>query len=133
MTESGSPLPQDAVARFAADAKELRQRTEAARAALESATATQTDGAVTVTVDVSGALVGLRLAPSAMERGPDALARAVLRTARSGRVQALRQAQRDVAAIVGPDSRAVAILRRQEHDLEPPSEPEPDGSAGLGW
>jgi DNA-binding protein YbaB len=134
MTESGSPLPagQEAVARFAARARELRQRTEAARAALQRATATQTSGAVTATVDVSGALVGLQLAPSALDQSPDALARAVLATVRSGRARALRQAQQDVAAIVGPDSRAVAVLRRQEHELEPPSEPDPEQDRFIG-
>ena len=138
MTDSGSRLPagQDAVARFAAGARQLRQRTEAARAALQAATATQTNGPVTAIVDVNGALIGLRLAPSAVDQGPDALAHAVLVTARAGHARALRQAQQDVAAIVGADSAAVAILRRKEHELVAPTEgadePESDGFVGRG-
>ena len=137
MTESGSRLPagQDAVARFAAGARQLRQRTEAARAAIEGASATETNGPVTATVTINGALIGLRLAPSAVDQGPDALARAVLATARAGHARALRQAQQDVAAIVGPDSAAVAILRRQENELDRPAEPvetDDDGFAGRG-
>jgi hypothetical protein len=94
---------------------------------------------VTATVDVNGALIGLRLAPSAVDQGPDALARAVLMTVRAGRARALRQARDDVAAIVGPDSAAVAILRRQADELaessptgDDPAEPESDGFTGRG-
>jgi DNA-binding protein YbaB len=112
------------VARFAARARELRQRTEAAKTAILSASATATtgDGAVTATVDANGVLTGLQLTPSASDRGMDELARDILTAARTGRINALELARQDVVEIVGPDSAAAAVLLRQERELaEPPN------------
>ncbi len=143
MTGSDSVLPSgpDAVARFAARARELRQRTEAAKTAILSATATATtgDGAVTATVDTNGVLTGLQLTPSANARGMDELARDILTAAHTGRINALERARQGVVEIVGPDSAAAAVLLRQERELAEPPQAEPvdadddgDGFAGRG-
>ena len=117
------------MARFAAGARDLRRRTEAARAALHEATATETvaDGAVTVTVDADGVLTGLHLAPSAADLGLEALARTVVSATRTGRAAALERAERDVAALVGEDNAAVGVLRRQRAELEPTPDEDADG------
>ncbi len=126
MTGTGSVLPSgpDPVARFAARARELRQRTEAAKTAILSASATVTtgDGAVTAAVDANGVLTGLQLTPSANARGMDELARDILTAARTGRINALERARQDVVEIVGPDSAAAAVLLRQERELATPQD-----------
>jgi DNA-binding protein YbaB len=111
-----------AVAEFKDKLTALHARTEAARAALgaASATVTSTDGAVTVSVGAGGVLNDLSFGPSAFDRGPDALAAAVVATVRTAKVRALEQAEHDLTDIVGADSGAVAVLRRRRAELAGP-------------
>ncbi|WP_156756199.1 YbaB/EbfC family nucleoid-associated protein [Actinokineospora pegani] len=75
----------------------FRRQTEALREAQEaasraSASLTSKDGLVRVSVDSSGALSALDLAPSAFDRStPEALARTVLELARQGAAQVRQQ------------------------------------------
>ena len=111
-----------AVAGFKDQLTALHARTEAARAALgaASATVTSTDGAVTVSVGAGGVLSDLSFGPSAFDRGPDALAAAVVATVRTAKIRALEQAEHDLTDIVGADSGAVAVLRRRRAELAGP-------------
>lgn len=127
MTDSAGlpPHAQAAVTHFAEGLARLRERTHAARAALSDAvgTAVSADGAVTVRVDPDGAVTDLRLTAGALDLAVDALAGTVLATARTARLHALEQAERDVAAVVGGHSRAVAVLHRQQQTLAGGSDP----------
>ena len=139
MTDSAAlpPHARAAVTHFAEGAVRLRERTRAARSALESpvGTATSADGSVTVRVDPNGALTDVRLTAGASEHGVDALAAVVLETTRLARVRALQQAEHDLTAVVGERSRAVAVLHRQLQSLvgvaDPSAADEPDGDTGF--
>ena len=71
---------------------ERLQEAQQARSAL-SARLTSPDGLVEVTVDSSGMMTGLKIAPSAFERSrPDALSRMILDLTRRGAIQVRQQA-----------------------------------------
>jgi DNA-binding protein YbaB len=91
--------------------------TQAQRAlARVSATATSRDGAVTVTVDPTGALQRLVLSERTATMTRVQLAAAVVATAREARAEAARRATAAVAPLIGPET--TEILRSHLPDGE---------------
>jgi hypothetical protein len=89
-----------------------RVREAGQRLATLRATASSRDGAVMVTVDPAGALVGLAFAEPAGRLSRAELAELVLDTARAARARAGSQALAAVAA-VAPDPEVLRMLRAQ--------------------
>lgn len=106
---------------------EIVRRAAEAKASLErvSATATSADGAVTVTVNTSGALQELRFGPRADELPRARLAAAVVATAKRAQVQAAQQLTSVMAPVIGADSDAMKFLREQIPAPELPEEESP--------
>src|SRR3954452_14380570 len=94
---------------------EIVRRAAEAKARLEhvSATATSADGAVTVTVNTSGALQELTFGPRADELPRARLAASVVATAKRAQVQAAQQLATVMAPVIGPDSDAMKFLQEQ--------------------
>jgi DNA-binding protein YbaB len=78
-----------------------------------AATATSADGAVTVTVNTSGALQQLAFGPRAQELPLPRLAAAVVATAQRAQVQAAQQLKVVMAPLIGTDSPAMKFLSEQ--------------------
>ncbi len=120
---------------------EIVRRAAEAKARLErvSASATSADGAVTVTVNTSGALQELTFGPRADELPRARLAQAVLATAKRAQLDAARQLTAVMAPVIGADSDAMEFLREQipepelpaeEHHREPRRNPPADDDFG---
>ena len=92
---------------------EIRNRAARAQAALAAveATAASRDGAVTVTVDPSGALRRLVLSERTEAMTRVQLAAAVVATARQAQGDAARLAAEAVAPLVGERSEALRLIR----------------------
>jgi DNA-binding protein YbaB len=105
---------------------DLGRRAAEAKARLEriSATATSADGAVTVTVNTSGALQELAFGPPADELPRTRLAATVVATAKRAQVQAAQQLTSVLAPLIGADSEAMKFLREQ---IPAPELPEEEG------
>jgi DNA-binding protein YbaB len=112
------------IARRAAEAKAKLQRV--------SATATSADGAVTVTVNTSGALQELTFGPRADELPRARLAQAVLAAAKRAQVDAAQQLAGVMAPVIGPDSDAMKFLREQIPAPELPEEESPRSAFTAG-
>ncbi|RJQ92036.1 YbaB/EbfC family DNA-binding protein [Amycolatopsis panacis] len=78
-----------------------------------AATASSTDGAVTLTVNTAGALQKLDFGASADEMPRAALAAAVLATARRAQVRAAEQLSDIMAPVIGEHSEAMKFLEEQ--------------------
>src|SRR3569833_3122645 len=107
---------------------DIARRAAEAKARLErvSATASSADGAVTVTVNTSGALQELTFGPRADELPRARLAQAVLAAAKRAQVDAAQQLAAIMAPVIGADSDAMEFLREQIPTPElPPEEPAP--------
>jgi DNA-binding protein YbaB len=74
-------------------------------------TATSSDGAVTLTVNPTGALLELTIGPRAEELSRVQLAAAILATARRAQAAAAQQAAEVMRPLLGEDSAAMAFLR----------------------
>ena len=107
---------------------EIARRAAEAKARLEriSATATSPDGAVTVTVNTSGALQELTFGPRADELPRARLAASVVATAKRAQVQAAQQLTSVMAPVIGPDSDAMKFLQEQIPAPEVPAEAQPE-------
>ena len=103
---------------------EIARRAAEAKARLErvSATVTSADGAVTVTVNTSGALQELTFGPRADELPRARLAQAVLATAKRAQLDAARQLTAVMAPVIGADSDAMKFLQEQIPEPELPAE-----------
>jgi DNA-binding protein YbaB len=103
---------------------DIARRAAEAKARLErvSATASSADGAVTVTVNTSGALQELTFGPRADELPRARLAQAVLAAAKRAQVDAAQQLTAVMAPVIGPDSDAMKFLREQIPAPEVPEE-----------
>lgn len=103
---------------------DIARRAAEAKARLErvSATATSADGAVTVTVNTSGALQELSFGPRADELPRARLAQAVLAAAKRAQVDAAQQLTAIMAPVIGADSDAMHFLREQIPAPELPAE-----------
>lgn len=106
------------IARVAAEAKARLQRV--------AATATSPDGAVTVTVNTSGALQELSFGPRADELPRARLAAVVVATAKRAQVEAAQQLKGIMAPLIGDDSDAMKFLEEQIPEPEIPEEPAPE-------
>ncbi|WP_328451166.1 MULTISPECIES: YbaB/EbfC family nucleoid-associated protein [unclassified Amycolatopsis] len=106
---------------------EIARRAAEAKVRLQhiSATATSADGAVTVTVNTSGALQELTFGPRADELPRARLAAAVVATAKRAQVQAAQQLTSVMAPVIGADSDAMKFLREQIPEPELPEEESP--------
>ena len=133
-----------AIADFGAGVREIRERAESARAAMQSASATVSspDGAVIATVGADGVLTGLSFGAEAASLAHPTLAALVVETSRRAHAAALAEAEQRVAALVGSDTEPVAVLHRDRLAVEPEapaaaSAPEPvddpEGFAGRGF
>ncbi|MGH3630095.1 MAG: YbaB/EbfC family nucleoid-associated protein [Sciscionella sp.] len=102
------------------EAAELGARAEAAKSELQRITGTLTskDGAVTVTVNTSGALQNLSFHPKAESISHTALAATVLDTARRAQLAAARQVTTAMAPLIGNDSDAMRFLQEQVPEPE---------------
>ncbi|WP_245589660.1 YbaB/EbfC family nucleoid-associated protein [Amycolatopsis balhimycina] len=121
------PTPEVAVNRIepaSAGMPEIARRAAEAKAQLEriAATATSPDGAVTVTVNTSGALQELAFGPRADELPRARLAASVVATAKRAQVQAAQQLATVMAPVIGPDSDAMKFLQEQIPAPELPEE-----------
>ncbi len=103
------------IGRVAAEAKARLQRI--------AATATSADGAVTVTVNTSGALQELSFGPRAGELGNARLAAAVVATAKRAQVEAAQQMKGVMAPLIGTESDAMKFLEEQIPEPEIQEEP----------
>ena len=118
--ETASPgMPEIAdITRRAAEAQERLKHI--------AATATSADGAVTVTVNTSGALQQLAFGPRAQELPLPRLAAAVVATAQRAQVQAAQQLKTVMAPLIGTDSAAMHFLEEQIPAPEIADEPAPE-------
>ncbi|MEU7784794.1 YbaB/EbfC family nucleoid-associated protein [Amycolatopsis sp. NPDC049159] len=105
---------------------EIARRAAEAKARLErvSATASSPDGAVTVTVNTSGALQELTFGSRADELPRARLAQAVLAAAKRAQVDAAQQLTAIMAPVIGTDSDAMHFLQEQIPAPELPEEAE---------
>ncbi|WP_326837629.1 YbaB/EbfC family nucleoid-associated protein [Amycolatopsis rhabdoformis] len=110
-----------------ADIAEIGQRAAEAQERLKrvAATATSNDGAVTVTVNTSGALQQLSFGPRADEISRSALAAAVVATAHRAQAQAAQQLHAIMAPLIGENSDAMKFLDEQIPTPEVPEEQPP--------
>lgn len=106
---------------------EIGQRAAEAQERLKrvAATATSNDGAVTVTVNTSGALQQLSFGPRADEISRSALAAAVVATAHRAQAQAAQQLHAIMAPLIGENSDAMKFLDEQIPTPEVPEETPP--------
>ncbi|MGH3436629.1 MAG: YbaB/EbfC family nucleoid-associated protein [Sciscionella sp.] len=106
------------------DVGNLAQRAEEAKAKLQqvASTLTSADGAVTVTVNASGALQELKFGAKADDLPRTQLASAVVATARRAQAQAAQQVTAVMAPMIGTDSDAMQFLQEQIPELVEPEE-----------
>lgn len=118
----------DWLASYQQDVANVAQRAEQARAQLQevAATLSSADGAVTVTVNASGALQSLSFGSKADELPRPQLAQAVVATARRAQAQAAQQVTAAMAPLIGTDSEAMQFLQEQ---IPEPEEPDEQGAA----
>lgn len=111
---------------------EIGQRAAEAQERLKrvAATATSNDGAVTVTVNTSGALQQLSFGPRADEISRSALAAAVVATAHRAQAQAAQQLHAIMAPLIGENSDAMKFLDEQIPTPEVPEEQPPASGPG---
>jgi DNA-binding protein YbaB len=114
---------------------DITRKAETAKARLQqlSATCVSKDGAVTVTVNVSGALQGLSFAPRAHELPLPQLAASVLATAQRAQAQAAQQLTTVMAPLIGTDSEAMKFLEEQLPAPEVPDEEPPPGERRFAF
>jgi DNA-binding protein YbaB len=115
MPSSDSEVAVNRIEPASAGMPDIARRAAEAKARLErvSATASSADGAVTVTVNTSGALQELTFGPRADELPRARLAASVVATAKRAQVQAAQQLTSVMAPVIGPDSDAMKFLREQ--------------------
>lgn len=115
---------------------DITQRAEEAKSQLQeiSATLTSSDGAVTITVNTSGALQKLSFGAKAESLSREKLAASVLSTAHRAQAQAAQQVTAVMAPLIGEDSDAMQFLQEQvpvPDDSESESAPSAADTKGL--
>jgi DNA-binding protein YbaB len=106
--------------------QELLQRAEQTKADIAQVTgvATSEDGAATVTVSATGALLGVSFGRTADKMPKERLADAVMAAARKAQSTAARQVTDLMTPLIGTDSDAMRLLRDQLPQVdEPPKHP----------
>ncbi|KAA2264743.1 YbaB/EbfC family nucleoid-associated protein [Solihabitans fulvus] len=118
----------DWVASYGAEVGNIAEAAEQAKAQLQlvASTLTSKDGAVTVTVNASGALQNLSFGPRADELPRAQLAAAIVATAHRAQAAAARQVTAVMAPLIGTDSDAMKFLEEQ---IPTPEEPEEESPA----
>ncbi|WP_018682317.1 YbaB/EbfC family nucleoid-associated protein [Actinokineospora enzanensis] len=121
------PDPKQVVADYERRTAALLERAEEAKAKIKalSGTATSQDGAVTVTVNAAGALMGLSFGREAEEMPRERLAALVLATAKRAQAGAVGRIAEIMEPVVGGNSAAMRFVREQVPDVEVPDEPPP--------
>ncbi|NKQ56246.1 YbaB/EbfC family nucleoid-associated protein [Amycolatopsis sp. K13G38] len=126
----------DPVSAFSAELDDLRARAEQIQQQLQEASATVSspDGAVTVKVGPSGALLDLSFGSRAYQRPPNALSALVMQLIGSAQQQVSSQVSSSFAELVGEDSAAMEILREfvPESEEDTGEDPDPDPGAAMG-
>ena len=116
---SGGILDPDAarerVAAWKGRVDKLATDTQAMSDRLQQIRVTTSDpgGLAEVTVDSTGALVGLRLTDRIQRTAPDAVAQAVMSLLQQARGQVARQSQEVIAETMGPESAAGQAIAEQ--------------------
>ncbi|HZZ95458.1 MAG TPA: YbaB/EbfC family nucleoid-associated protein [Jatrophihabitantaceae bacterium] len=105
--------PEKLLADYHARVAGIAERAQAARAQIASVrgNATSADGAVTVSVNVQGALEELSFGPSADTMALPELARAILQTSRRARSHATTAGADALVPLIGVDSAAMSQVR----------------------
>jgi hypothetical protein len=105
--------PEELLADYRARVAGIAERAQAARARIATVRgiATSSDGAVTVSVNVQGALEDLSFGPAADSLALAELAATILRTSRKARVQAATAGADALVPLIGTDSAAMSLVR----------------------
>lgn len=106
-------------------AQDLLHRAEKTKADIAKVTgvATSDDGAATVTVSATGALMGVSFGRAADKLPKERLAEAVMAAARKAQATAAQQVTTLMTPLIGADSEAMRLLREQLPTVEePPSQ-----------
>lgn len=119
--------PSELVASYQQEAAAVAERAEAAKAQVRmvQASVTSPDGAVTVTVNATGALQNVSFGARAEQVSRGQLASLVMQTARRAQAQAAQQVTAALAPVIGENSAAMDYLRRQLPDVEESTGDEP--------
>lgn len=105
--------PESFIADYQRRVAAVAEKAQAARERMAAihGTETSSDGAVTVSVNVQGALESVRFGPSAASLSLDSLATTIVSTSQKARVRAARAAADVLEPLVGADSAAMAEVR----------------------
>lgn len=100
--------------------QELLQRAEQTKSDIAQVTgvATSEDGAATVTVSATGALVGVSFGQAADKISKERLAQSLMAATRKAQATAARQVTDLMTPLIGTDSDAMRMLREQLPDVE---------------
>ncbi len=107
--------------------QELLRRAEQAKSDIAQVTgvATSEDGAATVTVSATGALLGVTFNRAADKLPKERLAEAVMSATRKAQSTAARQVTDLMTPLIGPDSEAMRLLQSQLPAVEEPPKHRP--------
>lgn len=105
--------PEELLADYRARVAGIAERAQAARARIATVrgTATSSDGAVTVSVNVQGAFEDLSFGTAAESLALPELAATILRTSRTARVRAATAGADALVPLIGTDSAAMSLVR----------------------
>lgn len=101
---------------------DIMSRAEAtqAKVAAVTGTASSEDGAVTVTVNATGALQDVTFGRAADRIPKEKLGAVIMATARRAQASAAKQVTTLMTPLIGTDSEAMQMLKQQLPDLDPP-------------
>lgn len=101
---------------------DIMSRAEAtqAKVAAVTGTASSEDGAVTVTVNATGALQDVTFGRTADRIPKEKLGAVIMATARRAQASAATQVTTLMTPLIGTDSEAMQLLKQQLPDLDPP-------------
>jgi DNA-binding protein YbaB len=114
--------PEELLEAYRARVADIAQRADAVRARIANVrgTATSGDGAVTVSVNVHGALEALSFAEAAESLSLPDLAAEILRTSRKARLRAASAGADALVPLIGADSALADEARADDRNDTPP-------------
>ncbi|HWC79084.1 MAG TPA: YbaB/EbfC family nucleoid-associated protein [Pseudonocardiaceae bacterium] len=117
--------PEEMVASYQQEVRDLAQRAEETKKQLKALTGTVSspDGAVTVTVNAGGALQNLTFGPRAEEMPRAQLSALIVSTARRAQAKAAGQITGIMAPLIGENSKAMEFIKEQIPTVEEPEGP----------
>jgi DNA-binding protein YbaB len=127
------PDADDMLRQFEARIDEQLAQADRLRSAMESVQATHEvrEGAITVTVDSSGSLAGLRLSTAALQLGPEDLAEEILACAKGAQAKLAEKIGQTVSGVLGRGSETADFVAQAYADKFGPAAQEqgddPDG------